>query len=124
MAARLSPAERHFFVFVENGCASVWKIPPARFGTLREILALRQWLSKHPEIATVSVVSSGFHLTRVHMCCCSLLPNRVRVALLGTSGALKWWEDARLSSYVFAEFVKIPFYALALPLVRLRMIKE
>src|SRR5262249_54551038 len=65
MAAQLSRSERHFFVFVENGGASVQTIPPTRFGTLREILALRMWLKEHPEIASVLVVSSGFHLTRV-----------------------------------------------------------
>ena len=121
MAAKLSPAERHFFVFVENGCASVWTIPKARFGTLREILALRAWLNEHPEITSVLVVSSGFHLRRVRMCCQSLLPTCVRLAFLRSSSGVKWWEDRRFSRNVCAELGKVPFYALVLPFVKLKL---
>jgi hypothetical protein len=121
MAAKLSPAERHFFVFVEDGCASVRTIPNAKLGTLREIVALRAWLNEHRKIASLLVISSGFHLMRVRMCCRSLLPKCLRITFLGSSSGVKWWKDPHLCRNVSAEFWKVPFYALVLPFVKLNL---
>jgi len=124
MAAKLSASERHFFVFVEKEQVSVRTIPQIRFGTLREILALRTWLIDHPDIGFLLVVSSAFHLRRVRMCCHSLLPKHLRIAFLGTRSGMKWWKNARLRSHVLTELVKVPFYSLILPLAKLGMAQD
>lgn len=121
IAAKLSPTERHFFVLVEDGCASVRTIPNAQLGTLKEIVALRAWLSEHPKITSLLVISSGFHLRRVRMCCRSLLPKYLRITFWGSSSGVKWWKDPRLCRNVSAEFGKVPFYALVLPFVKLKL---
>ena len=118
LAAKLNPAERHFFVFVEGKQTSVETIQQTRLGTLREILALRIWLVQHPEIASLLVISSGFHLRRVRMCCRSLLPKNVRVAFAGTKGESKWWRNTRVRWHVLTELVKIPLYFVVLPFAK------
>jgi hypothetical protein len=123
MAAKLSPKNRHFFVLIEGEQTSVWTIPWVRFGTLREILALRTWLGEHHQVRSVSVVSSGFHLKRVRMCCHSVLPSNVQVDFLGTTGDAKW-EDMRLFRQVLAEAVKIPSYFVILRLAKRRGKKD
>jgi hypothetical protein len=124
MAAKLSPTDRHFFVLIEGEQTLVWTIPWARFGTLREILALRTWLGEHPEIASLLLITSGFHLKRVRMCCRSVLPNHVQVDFVGTSSEAKWWEDMRLFRQVLAEAVKVPFYFVILPLAKRRRTED
>jgi hypothetical protein len=124
MAAKLSPSDRHFFVLLEKKRTSVQTIARARFGTLREILALRMWLSEHPEIESLLVISSGFHLKRVRMCCRSLLPGHLRVDFRGTTSGAKWWKDARLRSQILAELLKVPFYSVMLLMTRLALIKS
>jgi uncharacterized SAM-binding protein YcdF (DUF218 family) len=119
MARRLPPAERHFFVLIEDKQTSVWTVPWVRLGTLREILALRTWLREHPEITSVLLLTSGFHLRRVRMCSRSLLPAHLRMDFLGTTCGAKWWENTRLFRQILAEAVKIPLYC-----VMLRMMKR
>jgi hypothetical protein len=124
MAAKLCPSDRHFFVLVEKKQTSVKTIARGRFGTLREILALRIWLSEHPEIESLLVVSSGFHLKRVRMCCDWLLPGHLSIDFRATTSGAKWWKDARLRSQILAELLKVPFYSVMLPMAKLALIKS
>ncbi|MGA8074510.1 MAG: hypothetical protein WB995_13615 [Candidatus Acidiferrales bacterium] len=61
--------ERHFFVLFGGGAPEVERIAVRRFGTLREIEALADYLGRHREIRSVLVVTSAVHLRRVRMCC-------------------------------------------------------
>jgi hypothetical protein len=61
--------ERHFFVLFGGGAPEVERIAVRRFGTLREIEGLADYLKRHREIRSVLVVTSAVHLRRVRMCC-------------------------------------------------------
>jgi hypothetical protein len=84
LASQIVPAQRHFFVSFEGGRVQAERIPVGRFGTLREIEALAQWLQERPSIERVLVISSSAHLRRVQMCCRALLPGGRIVRLVAS----------------------------------------
>lgn len=67
------PPERHFFVEFSDGGVRYERTRVGRFGTLSEMAALAEWCAKNPEVRSLLVVSSGYHLRRVRMCCRALL---------------------------------------------------
>jgi hypothetical protein len=69
---------------------------PRRFGTLTEIDALARWLSEHPDIGSVLIVSSDSHLRRIRTCCRSLLNAGVNLAFLAAPFAPE--ENSALAS--------------------------
>jgi len=78
------PPERHFFVEFDANGVRFEKTRVGRFGTLAEIRALAQWCEKNPEVESLVVISSEYHLRRVRMCCRALLPKRVQCAFVQT----------------------------------------
>jgi hypothetical protein len=69
LAQATPPPQRHYFAFFQAQEVQVEHIPPGRFGTLTEIRALAGWSDEHPEIHSVTVVSSATHLRRIRLCC-------------------------------------------------------
>lgn len=81
MAAPIPPAQRHCCVLFEagSGAAQVIWIRKKRFGTLTEVEFLRDWLGQHVRIRKVRIVSSGYHLPRIRLCCWFLIPAQISV---------------------------------------------
>ena len=79
IALPVPAAERHFFVGFGGGEPEVERIRVRRFGTLREIEGLSEYLSRHGEIRSVIVVTSAVHVRRVRLCCQVLLPREILV---------------------------------------------
>ncbi|HXL22035.1 MAG TPA: hypothetical protein VOA78_06195 [Candidatus Dormibacteraeota bacterium] len=115
LAARpISPRGRHFFVTFSADEVSFEKIAPGWLGTLREIRALAKWCKQRPEITSLIMVSSGYHLRRVRLCCRALLPKAIRVTYAAVPG------EAEVPAREFAlELLKLPFYGAVLAGVRL-----
>src|SRR6266550_2717719 len=55
------------------------RIPPQ--GRLNEIAQLGRWLQQRPDVRSVLIVSSGWHLRRIRMCCRALFPHSIRFSL-------------------------------------------
>jgi len=115
LASTIEPRRRHYFVEIDSGTAQARRIARGRFGTLSEILAFSDWLREHSAIRSATIVSSGFHLKRVRMCCRRLLPEGTRlhfVAVPDESRYLRghWWRDPNARKLVFSELLKIAAY--------------
>jgi len=114
-AQPIPPPERHFFVTVEAAGVRFERIAPGRFGTLREIAALAKWCEGRPEVRSLLVVSSGYHLRRVRMCCNALLPKGLRVDYAAAAGEAR--PGARI---LLLDLIKLPVYAVVLARMRLQ----
>jgi hypothetical protein len=116
IAAATEPRRRHYFVTIRPGTASARGIAFSRFGTLREILAFSDWLWENPDIRSVTVVSSGFHLKRVRMCCRRLVPASTRLSFVAVPDESlfrgHWWRDRKARKLVFLEVLKVAVYKL------------
>ena len=115
IASTTEPQRRHYFVKIDSGTIEAQRIAVGRFGTLSEIRAFSDWLRMHPLVRSVTVVSSGFHLKRIRMCCRRLLPEGTRlnfVAVPAESRYLRehWWQDSKGRKLVFSELLKIAIY--------------
>ena len=75
IAAPILAPQRHFFLVVSSASCHVERIRTGRFGTLREIEALGEWLLNHPDVRSVLVVTSKSHVRRVRLCCRMLISN-------------------------------------------------
>jgi|SRR5271157_1257999 len=117
IASATVPRHRHYFVTIDSEATQVQRIAVGRLGTLSEILAFSDWLREHNLIRSATVVSSGFHLKRVRMCCRRLVPEGTRltfVAVPDESRYLRghWWRDPNEPKLVFFELLKIAIYQL------------
>jgi hypothetical protein len=117
IASTTEPRRRHYFVEIGPRTAAAQRIALGRFGTLREILAFSEWLREHTAIRSVTVVSSGFHLKRIRMCCRRLVPDGTRlnfVAVPDESRYLRrhWWRDPKARKLMLSEVLKIAIYKL------------
>jgi hypothetical protein len=117
VAATTEPRRRHYFVSVRHGTVEAQRIPVRRFGTLREIRAFADWLRQHPSVRSAMVVSSGFHLRRVRMCCRRLVPDGVKLHYVAAPEERQfvstgWWRDAKARRLMLSEVVKVAFYKL------------
>jgi hypothetical protein len=86
LAQEISPSQRHYFVLFEGQNVRVEHVPPKRFGTLTEIAALAHWLSMHPEVRSIAVISNATHLRRIRMCCRALIDTNLAMKFLGAAG--------------------------------------
>ena len=115
VAATTEPRLRHYFVTVRAGETEVQKIPFSHFGTLREIRAFSNWVREHPAVRSVMIVSSGFHLKRVRMCCRRLMPEGVKLCFVSAAEEGRfffthWWRHASARKLVLSEVVKLAAY--------------
>lgn len=117
VASGTEPRHRHYFVKIGVETAQAHRIALSRFGTLSEIRAFSAWLREHGSIRSATVVSSGFHLKRVRMCCRRLVPEITRlnfVAVPDEGRYLRghWWYQANTRKLVVSELVKVAIYKL------------
>jgi hypothetical protein len=108
MAAPITPRLRHCCVLFEDGEAKVIWVRRKRLGTMTEVEFMGKWLREHPEIQSVRVVSSDYHLPRIRLCCRYLLPANVHAEFEGVLDKRAGWKNAN------AERLKIGLYAVAL----------
>ncbi len=117
IASATEPRCRHYFVKIGAETAEAQQIAIGRFGTWSEIAAFSDWLQKHPSIRSATVVSSGFHLRRVRMCCRQHAPESVRLSFLaapddGHFSRGGWWLDSNSRKLVLSEVLKLAIYKL------------
>jgi hypothetical protein len=117
IAAPFPPPQRHYFVWFEDGKVRAERIPLGRFGTWSEIAALAKVLFEQPQIDSVIVVSSSYHLPRIRICCRALLPPRLHVQLLASPEG-----DCRKN--VLAEWLKIPTYGILAWFPKLNVLRK
>jgi len=115
LAQDVPPPERHFFVLFQGSDFRVQHVPPQRFGTLTEIASLARWLSANPEIRSLILISGATHLRRIQMCCRTLLPRGVNVALLSVPDTFSDSADQHSSAIQtvasdLLEFTKVSVY--------------
>jgi len=117
IASATEPRRRHYFVKIGSGITKVQRIPLSRLGTLSEILAFSDWLREHHPVRSATVVSSGFHLKRIRMCCRRLVPEGIRLSFVAVPEESRylrehWWRDPKTRKLVFSELLKIAIYQL------------
>jgi hypothetical protein len=103
IAASVPPAQRHYFVLFEGQKVCTKRIPIGRFGTWSEIVALARFLHERPNIGSLIVVSSSYHLPRIRLCCHTLLPARLRMRFLAS-------PEIGCRRAFLSEWIKIPIY--------------
>jgi hypothetical protein len=121
LAQDVPPPQRHFFVLFQGGECHVRHVQPRRFGTLTEIASLARWLEANPEVQSVILISNEAHLRRIGMCCRSLLPRGVKVALLAVPNSFSDPADQHSSAIQstgsdLLEFLKVLVYRVLLTL--------
>ena len=81
LQSRIPPQGRFFFLDYDGTSWRAESLPVRPLGTLNEIAQLGRWLRQRPDVRSVLIVSSGWHLRRIRMCCRALLPHTVRFSL-------------------------------------------
>jgi hypothetical protein len=125
MAQSVPPPLRHYFVYFADQKFEVQRILASGFGTMREIDALAQWLEARPDITSLLIVSSGFHLRRLRLCCRVLLHRNLNLHFLAVPGEIPPTYSAdgharrQVRKVVLEELAKIFCYSLVLPLRRI-----
>jgi hypothetical protein len=122
LAQDVPPPQRHFFVLFQGGEFRVEHVQPRRFGTLTEIASLGRWLGANPGIYSLALISAATHLRRIQMCCRSLLPRGVDVALLAVPDSFSDSADQHSSAIQtvasdLLEFIKVSVYWVLLRLL-------
>jgi hypothetical protein len=112
LQSRIPPAGRLFFLDYDGVAWHAEPLAVRPLGTLNEIAHLARWLRLRPEVRSVLIISSGFHLRRVRICCRALLPRdiRFRLAAAPPDAASRGRIDYRL----IAEYAKVLLYRLVL----------
>lgn len=121
LAQDVPPPQRHFFVFFHGTECHVQHILPRRFGTLTEMASLGRWLDANPQVRSLILISNQIHLRRIGMCCRSLLPRGVEVALLAVPSSFLNSADEQSSAIqsrdsAVLEFLKVLVYRVLLTL--------
>jgi hypothetical protein len=117
IASGVPPPERHYFV--EFGkMFHVKQLHPGRFGTLTELESLARWLEGRPEVTSIVIVSSPWHLRRVRMCCRALLREALEVKLAAVPedypGPSTGPSAGQERAAVLMELLKLPVYWMVL----------
>ena len=115
IASTTEPVRRHYFVEIRSGTAAVRRVALSRFGTLREVAAFSEWLRENPSVRSVTVVSSGFHLKRVRLCCRRLVPDGTKLTFVavpeeGRHLRRHWWRNSQSRKLILSEVWKIAIY--------------
>jgi len=119
-----APRQGHFFARLDDAGWSVHSISVGWFGTLSEMEALADWLRQHPSIRSLLIVSAGYHLTRVRICCRRLLPEDRKVRLIAVTmhatdlAARKEGPEPEGCGRILLEWGKVLLYEILLLVVR------
>jgi hypothetical protein len=116
-ASATEPRYRHYFVKIERGTADPRRIVVGRFGTWSEILAFSDWLTLNGPIGSVLVVSSGFHLRRVRMCCRRLVRDGTKLTFVAVPDESRhfrsyWWLNPNARKLILSELLKVAIYGM------------
>ena len=117
IASTTEPRRRHYFVEIDSGSAQARRITLSRFGTLSEILAFSDWLREHSPVRSATIVSSGFHLKRIRLCCRRLVSEGTKLSFVAVPDESRylrghWWRDPNTRRLVLSELLKIAIYRL------------
>ncbi len=115
IAGKAAPEERHYFVDVERGKAECHRIDIGHCGTWSEILAFSNWLQKNQAIRSATIVSSGFHIRRIRICCRCLVRDSAKLTFLGVPEEDAyfrdgWWQNPKSKQLMLKELAKLPAY--------------
>ena len=126
LASATEPRQRHYFVTFGSGAASARGIALSPFGTLREILAFSEWLRQNRGVRSVTIVSSGFHLKRVRMCCQRFLSDGTRLSFVAVPDEARylrehWWQESKARKLILSEVLKVVIYKLLCLVTAARM---
>lgn len=116
VAAPIPPAKRHFFVWESEGRTETKLVPRGTLGTRSEVRALADWLADHPEVKSMSIVTSPYHLRRARLCCSALLRGSVKFSLIAAKDEAhdpereSWWRQRSGRAIVFPEIAKLLVY--------------
>ena len=121
LAQEVPPLQRHYFVFFYGQRVQVELVSPGRFGTLTEIKTLAQWLTRHPDIRRVLVVSSDTHLRRIRLCCRALLNPEVELAFLATPSSEATHPPANHSVFATTKEELLELFKLAIYWILLKI---
>jgi hypothetical protein len=112
----IAPPIRHFFVAFERGKATVERVALLRLGTWSEVNAFADWLEMRPHVRSATVISSGFHLRRIRLCCRLLVPERVELSFFDIQEELvgldrnQWWRNVFARRLMLLELFKLFLY--------------
>ncbi len=115
IASEIEPRQRHYFVEIQNGKVEAQRVAVGRFGTWAEIVGFSDWLRVNGQVRSAMIVSSGFHLRRIRMCCRKLVGDGARLTFIAVPEESRyfrrfWWRNAEALKLVLAEFMKIGIY--------------
>lgn len=115
IASAVEPRRRHYFVTADATKTEAERIAIGQFGTWREILALSSWLRLHRGIRSAMIVSSGFHLKRVRMCCQRLVGKDTKLTFVAVPDENRyfrshWWRNSKTRRLVLSELLKLAIY--------------
>ena len=121
---------RHFFVelnkYGNNTCSAITK---GQYGTISESINIIQ-LIKYRKFKKVLIISSGFHLRRVHYVFTKLFENdNATVNLVAVPDNLSeihagnWWKSRNGFSLIVSEYLKLVLYFFVIPFYARRMKK-
>ena len=115
IAGKTTPEQRHYLVDIEGRRAECSRIDIGRFGTWSEILAFSNWLHKNQAIRSATIVSSGFHIRRIRVCCRRLVRANCRLTFLAVPDEDErfrngWWRDPKCRQLVLKELAKLAVY--------------
>lgn len=120
LAKNTPPPERHYFVVFERERVQAEKIRVGRWGTWSEIEALAEWLQRRSGVRSVTIITSGYHMRRVRLCCARLLAPGVTLNFLSISDGengfdgKRGWRQSDLRKMLALEAIKLLFYGAAL----------
>ncbi len=117
IASATEPRRRHYFIATAANSIECRPIPVGRLGTLSEVIAFSNWLKANDTIRSAIIISSGFHLRRLRLCCRNILRDRLPVSFVArieddrrTRG--RWWRHSKMRDIVVYELFKIGIYAI------------
>jgi len=118
IAQSVPPPQRHYFVSFHDQNVAYELVQLKRFGTLSEVRALAEWLGAHPEIRSLLIVSSAYHLRRIRLCCRALLSPKLVVTHVAAAANALPSEKASTATLVERQDTQPPM-ALFLELFKL-----
>lgn len=98
---------------------SITIVPGDARSTISEVLAIRDYMDDHPEMDTLTIVSSPSHMLRARMIFRSAFNYKGMTVRIGCSPSVytdfnseKWWKNKEDIQIVLTEYIKIASFVL------------
>jgi len=127
LQSRIPPQGRFFFLDYDGTSWRAESLPVRPLGTLNEIAQLGRWLQQRPDVRSVLIVSSGWHLRRIRMCCRALFPPSIRFSLAAVPadsvprGRIESTRPPEQDDRPIAECAKLLLYRIVLAAYRIAL---